>query len=325
MDQPRRIYFVLYDGFELLDMSGPACVFTSANSLTKRALYHVEALSEKGGLVTSGAGFQIHTRGIGEVEPGPEDTLLMTGSDNPALVTRPLPAGLRVWWRQATRQAGRYGSVCTGTVPLAASRLLEGRHVATHWEATDYLRRTYSTLRVEPDRLYVVDGALWTSAGATSAIDMALAMLERDHGTALMGKVARRLVVYAHRPGNQSQFSALLAAQTAGQGRFAPLLDWVQSRLAEPLTLEMMAEQAGMSERSFRRHFTKAVGMAPAKFVEALRLDRARALLEAGGSIKRAAADVGFRSEAGFRAAFQLRFGISPSLHRRMNGHPRAA
>lgn len=320
MIQMRRILFVLYDGFELLDLGGLTGVFASANAVAGESLYQVICVSGAGGPVTSGIGVPVTTQSLAEIDPGPTDTVLVVGADEGPLRRMRPSADLQAWLARAAQRAERYGSVCTGALILSRCGLLDGRRATSHWLAVSYLARRNRAVTIENDALYVVDGRLWTSAGATTGIDMALAMLERDQGGALMGQVARRLVVYAHRPGNQSQFSPVLDAQTAKDGRFAELVTWIEQRLDQPLSVEIMAAQAGMSERGFRRHFTTQTGLSPGKFVDALRLDRAKALLAGGMPVKQVAAGIGFRSEAAFRKAFQMKFALAPSLHRTIHG-----
>lgn len=321
MTEIRRILFLLYDGFEMLDLGGPSGVFAAANSIAGQTLYQVMCVSETGGPIASGLGLAMLTEAIAEIEPGPQDTVLIVGADQGPLVRMRRPSSaLQSWLARAAQRAERYGSICTGALILARCGLLDGRYATTHWMAVSYLGRRNPAVTVENDRLYVTDGRLWTSAGATTGIDMALAMLERDRGGALMGQVARRLVVYAHRPGNQSQFSPVLDAQTAKDSRFADLVVWMEDRLDQPLSVEILAARTGMSERGFRRHFTAQTGLSPGKFVDALRLDRAKALLAGGMPVKQVAAGIGFRSEAAFRKAFQAKFAMAPSLHRTIHG-----
>jgi transcriptional regulator GlxA family with amidase domain len=202
---------------------------------------------------------------------------------------------------------------------LASLGLLDGRKAATHWDACDPLAENFTEVRVDPEASYVVDGEVWTSAGVTTGIDMALAMVERDHGAALAGDIAKRLVVYARRPGHQNQFSALLNAQVLADNPFAPLMDWMQGRLDKTLDGATLAERAGLTERSFYRKFQTATGQTPAQFVESLRIDAARALLARDLSIKAVAAQVGMDPRR-LNAAFERRFGMSAQMYRAMHG-----
>jgi transcriptional regulator GlxA family with amidase domain len=315
----RRILFLLHPGFELIDLSGPSAVFQAANAVSGQPLYKILSLSDESGTVPSGCGIPVAAQALGDLPPQDRDTVLVCGADQGPALREPPSEVQRAWLVGAAEVAERYGSICTGALRLARCGLLDGRRATTHWGACAYLRRRYPSVRVEADSLYVTDGRLWTSAGATTGIDMALAMLESDHGAALMAQVARRLVVYAHRPGNQSQFSAVLEAQTAQAGRFAELVAWLEQGLERPLTVETMAARAGMSERGFRRHFSAQTGLSPGRFLDGMRLERAKLLLSRGAPVKQVAAEVGFRSEAAFRKAFQTRFGLTPSLHQAMH------
>lgn len=317
----RAIRFLIFPGFQLLDLSGPSAVFEMAARLG--AAYRIEALSPVGGGTATGCGLSIGSRAIGSLPFEPADTVIALGAEAGPLRLALQDARLIGAVRNAFGTAERIASVCTGAFLLAEAGLLDGRRATTHWAGCDAFERTYPAVRLERDALYVEDAGIWTSAGVTTGIDMALAMLRRDHGPALMGEVARRLVVYAHRPGGQSQFSAALAAQAAAGGVFAALLEAIEGTLDQPLTVEALARRAAMSERSFHRKFTASVGLTPAKFVETLRLDRAKRLLEGGAPVKAVAAAVGFGSEGGFRAAFQSRFGLSPSTYRVMHAEDR--
>jgi transcriptional regulator GlxA family with amidase domain len=226
---------------------------------------------------------------------------------------------LRRWLRMVAPKARRFGSVCTGAFVLAAAGLLDGKRVATHWSSCERLARKFPALEVDADSLYVVDGKVWTSAGVTTGIDMALALVEADLGAATANLIARHFVLYARRPGYQSQFSPLLQAQTVAEAPFAALIDWMQDNLDQPLDVPTLAVRAGLTERSFYRKFTETTGKTPAHFVEGLRLDAARTLLAKGLPIKTIAGKVGLNSPARFGQAFERRFGMAPSLFREMH------
>lgn len=217
---------------------------------------------------------------------------------------------------RARDNARRIGSVCTGAFILAASGVANGRRLITHWKATARLHASFQEVELCEDQLYVEDDKVWSSAGVTAGIDMALAMIERDHGRKTMGQVARELVAYAKRPGSQSQFSSLLDAQTQLSDQYDELVTWLSLRLALPVRVEDMAKHMKMSKRTFCRRFRATSGLTPAAYFLRLRLERARELLEAGEAVKVVARDVGFRSEAGFRRAFERLFGVPPSVHR---------
>jgi transcriptional regulator GlxA family with amidase domain len=220
---------------------------------------------------------------------------------------------------QNNSRARPFQAVYTGAFVLAAAGLLDGKRVATHWASCDRLADGFPALTVDADSLYVVDGKVWTSAGVTTGIDMALALVEADLGAATANLIARHFVLYARRPGYQSQFSPLLQAQTAAEAPFAQLIDWMQAHLDQPLDVPALAARAGLSERSFYRKFTEATGKTPAHFVEGLRLDAARTLLAQGLPLKAIAGKVGLSAPGRLGHAFERRFGMAPSLFREMH------
>jgi transcriptional regulator GlxA family with amidase domain len=199
---------------------------------------------------------------------------------------------------------------------LASLGLVDGRSVTTHWNACDPLTKAYPKVKVDADAVYVVDDNLWTSAGVTTGIDMALAMVSRDIDATTAGAVARGLVLYARRPGYQSQFSPLLQAQSRAESPFAELIAWIMSNLDRSLEVPALAARAGLSERTFHRRFVAATGETPARFIEAARLDAARMLLSRGAALKTVATRVGLAPAARFTEAFERRFGVTPRLFR---------
>jgi transcriptional regulator GlxA family with amidase domain len=320
MAAPRSIAFIVYEGFQVLDLTGPAAVFSSANYFLDRKAYDVSAVSPKGGLVSSNSGLALATRTLARLPPRRLDTLLVVGADEPQVRAAMAEPAIRRWLPSWAGRAARFGSVCSGTFVLAALGLLQGKRVATHWSACDQLAR-FPGLSVDADALFVADGKVWTSAGVTTGIDMALAMVERDQGAPVAARIAQRLVVYARRPGHQSQFSTLLSAQMRADNPFADLIDWMQNHLDRVLDVPTIAAQAGLVERTFYRKFTAATGQSPAEFVEALRLDAARTLLARDLPIKAIAAAVGLHPRR-LNAAFERRFGLSPRVFREMHATP---
>jgi transcriptional regulator GlxA family with amidase domain len=315
--RPHRVALLAYEGCQLLDVTGPAAVFGAANAAPGGPAYDVAILSPDGGAVVSNCGVALHSRKIG----GRPDTLLVAGGSH-GLKAAMERDDVRRWLRKAAPKARRFGSVCTGAFVLAAAGLLDGKRVATHWASCARLAERFPALTVDADALYVTDGKVWTSAGVTTGIDMALALVEADLGAATANLIARHFVLYARRPGYQSQFSPLLQAQTEVDAPFAPLVDWMQENLDKPLDVPALAARAGLSERSFYRKFTEATGKTPAHFVEGLRLDAARTLLAKGLPLKAIAGKVGLRSSARLGQAFERRFGMAPSLFREMHGAP---
>lgn len=324
MTKSRRIVFLAYDGFELLDLSGPSAVFSTANILSRKQLYDTSVASPHGGRVAASCGVGVDTVPCAGLRFRAGDTVLAMGAYagplGEAMASRTLLSALK----RAAKSSERYGSVCAGTFLLGEAGLLSGRRAVTHWRGCAILAQRHPDAVVDADALYVVDGRLWTSAGVATAIDMALCMLERDHGARLMGMVARQLVVYAHRPGHQSQFSALLEAQSAADGVFSETIAWLERNAEKPLKVADMAAKARMSERTFHRRFVEATGVGPAKYFERLRLETAKRYLEAGQPPKAVAARVGYASESAFRTAFSTCFGVTPAHHRRMQRGGRA-
>jgi transcriptional regulator GlxA family with amidase domain len=252
------------------------------------------------------------------VNPRGIDTLLVVGGDDRAVLGAITDEKLREWVLAAVPGARRYGSVCSGTFVLAAYGLLDGRRVATHWEGCSRLAEWFPALTVDADALYVIDGHVWTSAGVTTGIDMALAMVEKDAGAALASEVARRLVVYARRPGHQTQFSPLLQAQSRSDARYSELIDWMHGNLDGELGADVLAKRAGQSPRDFYRKFSRATGVTPARFVENLRLDQVRLLLGHSLGLKEIAVQTGFGNPTRMSRAFERRFGVKPSMFRQM-------
>jgi transcriptional regulator GlxA family with amidase domain len=318
-----RVAIVVYPGFELLDAFGPASVFNAANrelmQRGKPAFYGIELVSTAGRLVHSSAGIAADTTAIGQMAPGRIHTLLVAGAEGehlrPALADSVLHAALP----GLAKRAERLGSVCSGGLLLAAAGLLDGHRVATHWASSRSLADNFPHVTVDADALYVVDGRAWTSAGVTTGIDMALAMVAQDRDATIAGEVAKRMVLYARRPGYQSQFSPVLQAQAKGDSPFADLIGWVHSNLDAALDVSTLAERAGMTERTFHRKFLAATGETPAHFVETARLDAARLLLARGVPLKSVAAQVGLSPSTRFNEAFERRFGLTPRLFRDMH------
>jgi transcriptional regulator GlxA family with amidase domain len=248
-------------------------------------------------------------------DPSSIDTLVVAGGDGSRGAMRD-PA-LLAFVRAAGAASRRVTSVCSGAYVLAAAGLLEGRRATTHWSRAEDFARRFPAVRLEPDRIWIRDGAVWTSAGITAGIDLALAMIDEDLGEAVARRTAQQLVVYHRRPGGQSQFSALLEMD-AGGGRFGPLLTWMRENLAGPLTVERLAARAAMSERHFARAFAAETGLTPAKAVERLRLEAARSAVETGGRpIEAVAREAGFADPERMRRAFLRAFGQPPQALRR--------
>lgn len=315
-----RVAFVVYPGFELLDMAGPTAVFDGVNYVHaqdgKPAFYSVIVASTEGGPVASRSGVSVDTMALEALTSQPPDTLLIMGAQKEPLLKALGESTLRAQVSRLAAMVPRFGSVCSGSFLLASLGLVDGRRIATHWNACEPLAKTYPKVKVDADSLYVVDDNLWTSAGVSTGIDMALAMVARDLDSATAGRVAQGLVLYARRAGYQSQFSPLLRAQAKADSPFAELITWIMSNLHAPLDVSVLAERAGLSERTFHRRFVEATGDTPARFVEAARLDAARMLLSRGALPKSVATRVGLAPAARFNEAFVRRFGVTPRLFR---------
>lgn len=304
---PRDVLFLIYPGAQPIDLSGPFQAFASANEEAGGDRYRLTIAAIEPGLIALEGGLPVLAAAPPSAAP---DTLLIPGGPGVHAVRR--SGALLTAIRGMAMGARRVCSVCTGTFLLAEAGLLEGREATTHWRSCERLAAEFPGIRVRPDPIWVRDGAIWSSAGVTAGIDLALALIEEDLGAPLAVQVARRLVVYMRRPGGQAQFSAPLALQASDA--FAPLLAWAGENLHLPLGAEALAERAGMTPRSFHRHFMARTGTTPAKAVERLRLDRACALMETTRMTNAAVArGVGFGTEARMRKAFARAFGVGPA------------
>jgi transcriptional regulator GlxA family with amidase domain len=314
---PRNVVVLIFRDFQLLDAAGPIAAFEVAGRETSPPAYRPRVIAGSPGPVASSSGVPLHAE---PVLDQPLDTLIVSGGRG----TRAAAActGTLAFVREAAGRARRIASVCSGAFILAAAGLLDGRRATTHWRLAAEFARTYPQIRVEPDRIFVRDGTVWTSAGITAGIDLALALIAEDLGEAAAKRAAQQLVVYHRRPGGQSQFSTLLEADRPGS-RFSPLLAWARERLDERLSIERLADRAAMSPRHFARAFAAETGMTPAKAIERLRLEASRARIESGTEpIERVAAGAGFGDPERMRRAFIRVYGQPPqALRRAAKGH----
>jgi len=315
----KKIGLLAYQDMQSLDLIGPLDVFGMANTST-----------------SGKPPYQLHVIGLDANPVHAENGLIVTPNctldDAPALDSLLIPGGIgsRVtatdarlldWLRDRATTTRRVVSVCTGIYVLAATGLLDGRQVTTHWRYAADVARRYPALDIQPDQLFLRDGRFATSGGLTAGMDLALALVEEDLGAVTALAVARELVMYIKRPGNQAQFSAPLAAQSQGRGRMADLLKWLLDHLAETLSVERMAESVAMSPRNFRRVFAITFGTTPARFVERLRLEQACLQLTTGHApVERIASAVGFNSVDAFRRAFRSRYDATPGEYRQRFG-----
>jgi transcriptional regulator GlxA family with amidase domain len=314
----RGVVILAFPDVQLLDIAGPAQVFATAAEIhgdIPVPAYRVTLASRDGGAVTTSAGVTLMTASLAAAAAGPVDTLIVAGGAG--VMAAAADARTVGWLRDASKRARRSCSVCTGAFALAAAGVLDGRRAVTHWRSCADLAERYPAIRVEKDPIFIEDGAVWTSAGVTAGIDLALAMVERDLGRRLALQVAQRLVVFLKRPGGQSQFSAALAAQASDDGAFGALHDWMAANLAADLRVEELADRAGMSVRNFARLYRARTGTTPAKAVSTMRVEAARTMLEETAvPVAEVARRCGYGDEEAMRRTFLKCLGVAPGRYR---------
>ncbi len=312
-----RLCFIVFPEFQLLDAAGPIAAFEIAASFVPGA-YALRVAASQPGAVRSSSGVTFEACPLPRVDQ--VDTLVVTGGNGSDRATG--DARLMRFLRRAAGRVSRTTSVCSGALLLAQAGLLEGKRATTHWCRVAQLRRQYPAVHVEPDRIWVRDGNVWTSAGITAGIDLALALIAEDLGASVAKDVARQLVVYAQRPGGQTQHSRLLDLGPAG-GRFTDLNRRMRERLDDKLDVDTLAAWAKMSPRTFARAYAAETGVTPAKAVERLRVEAARALIETGdASMQDIAERTGFGHMERMRRSFMRLFGTPPSALRRSRRPP---
>jgi transcriptional regulator GlxA family with amidase domain len=307
----RKLCMLIFPDFQLLDAAGPISAFEIAGRIT-RGGYELTVVAPEAGPVKSSSGAAMLAEALPE---GPVDTVLIAGGIGVDQLIH--SSGVLAWLKRQAASARRCASICSGAYLLAEAGLLDGRRATTHWSRSDDFPARYPSVRLEADRIFIRDGEIWTSAGITAGIDLSLALIEDDFGGKVAKRTAQQLVVHHRRAGGQSQFSALL--DTGGvHGRFSGLMDWIRERLAEPLSVEQLADRAAMSPRHFARAFRAETGLTPAKAVERLRLEAARVRVETTPEpIDRVAETVGFGDPERMRRAFLRAFGQPPQALRR--------
>ncbi|SCX24384.1 Isonitrile hydratase [Agrobacterium sp. DSM 25558] len=311
----RRIEILSYPQVQLLDVAGPLQVFASANDQLRAigaAPAYDAVVVGKVEEVTTSSGLSINVQPLKDMPPT-MDTLIVPGGWGVYEACE--DETLLAWVKDRAATARRTASVCSGAFLLATAGLLDGKRAVTHWHRCREFKEKFPLVRLEPDPIFIRDGDIWTSAGVTAGIDLALAFVEADLGYEAALSVARQLVVFLKRPGGQSQFSAALTLQD-NSGRFAHLHAWIMENLQKPLTLADLADQCAMSVRSFSRHYRLSTGSTPAQAIEELRLETARRLLEQGTQVNTTARRCGFGAEETMRRAFQRRFAVSPRAYR---------
>ncbi|MEV4804388.1 GlxA family transcriptional regulator [Nonomuraea sp. NPDC049421] len=306
-----RVVFVVFDGMKMLDMAGPAEVFAEANLFG--ATYALRHVSPSGKPVLTSTGFELPVDGTAEDEPEP-DTVIVVGGD--ALVSQPVPPDLITTIRSLRPRARRLVSICTGTFALAAAGVLAGRRATTHWRHARLLARAYPDVQVQPESLFVEDDGVFTSAGVSAGIDLALFLVEQDHGADLARDVARSLVMFMQRPGGQSQFSAPLEVRPPRTPTLRRVVDLIAAQPALDHSVGRLAALVAVSPRHLARLFVTELNTTPAKYVEQVRLDHAKVLLAAGHGVAETAQVAGFGSAETMRRTFTARLGISPSQYR---------
>jgi transcriptional regulator GlxA family with amidase domain len=310
----RRVVIVTFPRVQTLDVHGPAEVFTTATQLSEHGGYAVEVVAARPGPLPTSSIALYPDRTIDRCR-GPIDTLVVAGGRGVRAAAH--DEQLVAWLKAAARRSRRVTSVCTGAFLLAEAGLLEGRRATTHWASCALLARSYPGVEVEPDPIFVRDGNVTTSAGVTSGMDLALALVEEDLGREIALETARWLVMFVKRPGGQAQFSAQLEAQTADREPLRELQEWLPDNLDEDLSVPALARRASMSERNFARAFRDETGMTPAVYVEAARVERARIALDSGDlPVETIARQTGFGTVETMRRAFRRRVGVSPAGYR---------
>lgn len=309
----RRIGFLLYDEFMGLDVFGPHDVFSCVGSVSSNG-YELIFIGEQAGTVETSAGtkvwadYGLHWRGV-------LDTLIIPGGRR--YCDEGVCARYVTWLKRRAKTTRRIVSVCTGAFLVAQAGLLNGRAASTHWKFAPLFERRFPAIDVQADKLYVQDGSIYSSAGITAGIDLALHLIEEDLGPKVAIDVARYLVVHYKRSGAQAQYSVPLDSQERASPRFKDLYAWVMDNIGEAFTVEDLAEMAGLSIRSFHRQFKKSTGKTPAAFITTLRLDHSRQLLvDTDLSIEQVSRECGYRTVDVFRRAFENLYHVNPKAYR---------
>jgi transcriptional regulator GlxA family with amidase domain len=311
----RHIVVVVYPGILATDVCGPMDAFAMANFYADRGLYRLSIAAATAEPVKTSIGFCIVPDcALADLE-GPIDTLLVAGGHSYAAAFR--DRALTDWLREAAPRARRHGSICSGAFPLAAAGLLDGKRATTHWSTASSFAQEFPSTKLEVDSIFVRDGQTYTSAGVSAGIDLALALIEEDHGRTFALRIARSLVVFLKRPGGQSQFSAHLQAQFSSVPAIRKAQEWALAHLSEDLSVRTLAAHVGMSERNFRRLFVDELRETPREYVERIRLDEARRQIEDTDLPAQAVANqCGFGTVDSLRRAFVRHLGVTPQWYR---------
>ncbi len=308
---------MVFDGVQSLDATGPLEVFASASRVAGEPLYELVTASAEGGPIATSAGYAMSTRALSSLAPTKRDTVLVAGGDERAVTDAVRDARVARWLQRAAPRVERLCSVCSGAFVLAMAGLLDHKRAATHWSSCDRLAKLRPEVTVDREAIFVVDGHVWTSAGVTTGIDMALAMVERDHGRKLVDTLSARLVLYARRPGFQSQWSAALVAQHSASDPLGAALRWAREHLDAALSVDSLAKRAGLSVRTFHRRCVDSMQSTPARVVAQLRVERAKTLLVTTRlSTKEIAARCGLRDGAQLARLCKRSLGVAPGEFR---------
>jgi transcriptional regulator GlxA family with amidase domain len=316
----RRIALLVFPKVHLMNLAGPVDVFVRASHALirqgkKRTVYELDLLTMDDSPLITGSGFGLLGGHHWTQAIEPIDTLLVFGGA--AGIKSSIDPELLSWLRSRADRVRRIGSVCAGAFVLAAAGILDGRRATTHWEYADRLAHNYPKISVDADRIYIQDGNVWTSAGVSAGVDLALAMVEEDHGHKLALEIARHMVMFLRRPGGQSQFSSQLAAQAADHQPIRELVAWISENLNGDLSVPTLARRAGMSERNFSRIFTRQVGATPARFVARLRLEAAKVKLESTNqNVETIASQAGLGDGETLRRLLRSTTGVTPRSYR---------
>jgi transcriptional regulator GlxA family with amidase domain len=318
-----RIIVVAFEGVQTLDVVGPSEVFSVAARTqavaAKRPAYRVRFASARGGYVHTSSGLRMRTDDLRRIHPKGTDIVVVAGGDEEAILAAAGDATLLEWIVRASRVARRLASVCSGAFVLGRAGVLDGRRATTHWAGCDQLAAMFPKVTVDRNAIFVEQGRVWTSAGVTTGIDMALAMVERDLGRSVADAVAARLVLYVRRPGFQSQFSDALVAQTSSSNPLGPAIAWARAHLTEA-DVEGLARNAGLSMRTLHRRCADHLATTPAKLLEKIRVEHARTLLSTSTTtVKTLAADCGFATPARMKRAFLRELGMGPREYRHLS------
>jgi len=319
----RRIVLVAFDGVQILDFAGPSSIFARANEYAPGS-YRIIHASPDGRSVKANCGIILSDLKSIKSQSKNIDTIIVAGSDEVGLRTVIAEGSLVSWLLRMAPRTRRLGSVCTGAFVLAAAGLLDNRKAVTHWASCDLLKELRPMVKVQPNAIFIKDGTIFTSAGVTASIDAALALVEEDLGRAIAADIAKSMVLFLRRPGGQSQYSKVLAAQSRSCNDFVDLIAWISNNLNKDLSVPSLAERTGMSERSFIRKFRTETGSTPAAFVRTIRLESACTWLESTHwPVKRVAKLAGFGSTDSLERAMRTHLDTTPAIFRNAYGSSR--